>query len=132
MKYNYEFLDETVEIEISEEWAAVLYEFDKREYNNNHTETRRHITLDTVKNNNKAVISPSPEPADLIILKEELQRVEMAIVSLPLGQKEVIDAVCYEGMLPSEFAVSKGISRAASTDRLMRARKNLKNFCKRP
>ena len=81
MKYNYEFLDETVEIEISEEWAAVLYEFDKREYNNNHTETRRHITL---------------------------------------------DAVCYEGMIISDFATLKGISRPAATDRLKKARKKLK------
>ena len=112
--YKYEFVTEAVEVEISEEWAAVLYELDRRE------------------NNNKAVISPEPDVADLIVLKEELQMVEMAIGSLPLGQQEVIDAVCYEGMLPSDFAVSKGISRAAATDRLMRARKNLKNFCKRP
>ena len=130
--YKYEFVTGAVEVEISEEWAAVLYELDRREYNNNHTETRRHISLDTVKNNNKSVISPEPDVADLIVLKEELQMVEMAIGSLPLGQQEVIDAVCYEGMLPSDFAVSKGISRAAATDRLMRARKNLKNFCKRP
>ena len=96
--YKYEFVTEAVEVEISEEWAAVLYELDRREYNNNHTETRRHISLDTVKNNNKAVISQEPDVADLIILKEELKMVEMAIGSLPLGQQEVIDAVCYEGM----------------------------------
>ena len=126
MKYNYEFLDETVEIEISEEWAAVLYEFDKREYNNNHTETRRHITLDTVKNNNKAVISPELGMADLMILKEEVQRVEKALESLSLAQKEVIDAVCYEGMIISDFAALKGISRPAATDRLKKARKKLK------
>ena len=126
MKYNYEFLDETVEIEISEEWAAVLYEFDKREYNNNHTETRRHITLDTVKNNNKAVISPEPGMADLMILKEEVQRVEKALESLSLAQKEVINAVCYEGMIISDFAALKGISRPAATDRLKKARKKLK------
>ena len=126
MKYNYEFLDETVEIEISEEWAAILYEFDKREYNNNHTETRRHITLDTVKNNNKAVISPEPGMADLMILKEEVQRVEKALESLSLAQKEVIDAVCYEGMIISDFATLKGISRPAATDRLKKARKKLK------
>ena len=79
MKYNYEFLDEVVEVEVSEEWAAVLYELDRREYNNNHTETRRHMPLDTVKNNNKAVTYPEPDVADLIILKEELKMVEMAI-----------------------------------------------------
>ena len=79
--YKYEFVTEAVEVEISEEWAAVLYELDRREYNNNHTETRRHISLDTVKNNNKAVISPEPDVADLIVLKEELQMVEMAIGS---------------------------------------------------
>ena len=44
--YKYEFATENREIEISEEWMAVLAELDRREYNNNHAETRRHVSLD--------------------------------------------------------------------------------------
>ena len=48
MKIKYEFVaEETVEIEVSEEMYEELKELDRREYNNNHRETRRHSSLDT-------------------------------------------------------------------------------------
>ncbi len=128
MKYNYEFLDEVVEIEVSEEWAAVLIEMDRREYNNNHTETRRHMPLDTVKNNNKAVTYTEPDVADLVILKEELKTVESAIPRLTRTQREIIMAVCYDGMSITEFAKSKGIDQSAASKRMATARKRLKKF----
>ena len=46
MKYKYEFANENKTIEISEEWISVLEELDRLEYNNNHAETRRHVSLD--------------------------------------------------------------------------------------
>ena len=46
MKIKYEFADETIEIEVSEDWGAVLIELDRQEYNNDHAETRRHCSLD--------------------------------------------------------------------------------------
>ena len=46
MKYKYEFANENKSIEISEEWISVLEELDRLEYNNNHAETRRHVSLD--------------------------------------------------------------------------------------
>ena len=128
MKYNYEFLDETIEIEVSEEWAAVLFEMDRIEYNNNHTETRRHTPLDTTKDKRRALISSEPDLADLMILKEEVQIVEEAIKDLSPAQQEVIEAVCYCGMSVSDFAVSKGMSQPAASDRLMKARKKLKKL----
>ncbi len=45
-KYEYSFSNESVTIEISDEWADVLEELDRIEYNNNHAETRRHVSLD--------------------------------------------------------------------------------------
>ena len=45
MKIKYEFATETVEIEVSEEWANILIDLDRQEYNN-HKETRRHCSLD--------------------------------------------------------------------------------------
>ncbi len=46
MKIKYQFADETVEIEVSEEWGNVLIELDRRERNSNRRETRRHTSLD--------------------------------------------------------------------------------------
>ena len=45
-KYVYEFVNEAVEIEISEEWETILREEDRMEYNTDHRETRRHEGLD--------------------------------------------------------------------------------------
>ena len=42
MKIKYAFADETVEIEVSEEWGNILIDLDRQEYNNDHAETRRH------------------------------------------------------------------------------------------
>ena len=46
-QYQYKFTDEVITVEISDEWASVLEELDKKEYNNNRAETRRHVSLDT-------------------------------------------------------------------------------------
>ena len=45
-KYEYSFSNESVIIEVSDEWAGVLAELDREEYNNDHAETRRHVSLD--------------------------------------------------------------------------------------
>ena len=47
MNYKYKFANENKTIEISEEWMSVLEELDRREYNNDHAETRRHVSLDS-------------------------------------------------------------------------------------
>ena len=46
MKIKYEFATETVEVEVSEELGTVIVDLDRREYNINHKETRRHCSLD--------------------------------------------------------------------------------------
>ena len=45
-KYEYSFSNESEIIEVSDEWADILEELDRLEYNNNHAETRRHVSLD--------------------------------------------------------------------------------------
>ena len=45
-KYEYSFSNESVIIEVSDEWVDILEELDRIEYNNNHAETRRHVSLD--------------------------------------------------------------------------------------
>ena len=128
MKYNYEFLDETVEVEVSKEWMEVLLELDKREYNNDHAETRRHISLDMFDDRSEVLISQDPELPDLMILKEDEQRIMHAIAFLNQTQQEVINEICLYGMSISDLAVSKGITPDAVYKRLKSAKKSLKNF----
>ena len=128
MKYNYEFLDETVEVEVSKEWMEVLLELDQREYNNNHTETRRHISLDRFNDRSEVLVSKEPDLTDLMILKEEVDRVEKAITHLTCTQKEAINAVCYEDISITDFAESIGIGQSAASQRIDTARKRIKKF----
>ena len=46
MKYRYAFITGTEEVEISEEWAAVLEEMDHEQQLSDRRETRRHQSLD--------------------------------------------------------------------------------------
>ena len=46
MKIKYEFATETISVDIDDEWANILIDLDRVEYNNDHAETRRHCSLD--------------------------------------------------------------------------------------
>ena len=43
MKIKYEFANEVIEIEVSDEWGMVILEMDRLDYNNDKKETRRHL-----------------------------------------------------------------------------------------
>ena len=57
MKVKYQFVNETVEIEVDKDWSAVITELDRKECNNNKTETRRHCSFDF--NDSKRVFQTS-------------------------------------------------------------------------
>lgn len=44
MKIKYQFATETVEIEVADDWGNLVIDLDRQEYNNDHTETRRHVS----------------------------------------------------------------------------------------
>ena len=47
MKIKYEFVNgETSEIEVDDSLGELLVDFDRQQYNNDHKETRRHVSLD--------------------------------------------------------------------------------------
>lgn len=49
MKIKYQFATETVEIEVSDDWGNLVIDLDRQEYNNDHKETRRHVSLDAAE-----------------------------------------------------------------------------------
>lgn len=44
MKIKYKFATETVEIEVADDWGNLVIDLDRQEYNNDHAETRRHVS----------------------------------------------------------------------------------------
>ena len=59
MKVRYEFANgEISEIEVDDSLGELLLDFDRQEYNNDHKETRRHISLDGMDYEGEAVPLP--------------------------------------------------------------------------
>ena len=127
MKIKYEFVNESTEIEVSEEWGSVLLELDRQEYNYNHKETRRHCSLEAY-NQDDNLFSSDEDVLDTIISCFEREELKEAVSKLSEPQQKIIHAVFDCNISPSKYAKIKGISRVAAYKTYNLAIKNLKNF----
>lgn len=131
MKYEYEFSTEEIEIEISEEWAEVLRELDREEYNCNHRETRRHVTIDT-RDEREWMITRSDDPSammDAAILNECVNEKKNAIKeSLTREQQRLILRHCLRKVSLTDIAKKEGVSQPTLSKRLSKIRKKIKKF----
>lgn len=65
MKIWYEFTNgEVSEIEVDEALGGLLVEFDRQEYNNDHKETRRHVSLNGLDYEGALFASPDDPAAE--------------------------------------------------------------------
>jgi len=134
MKINYEFVDgNKVEIEVSEEWASVVIELDRVEYNNEHKETRRHISLDTF--NDKSKIYHRPKGMSFIRVdgrsfRFDDPRIKGAIDSLTEKQRDLVIKVYFDGMTAREYAKKNGIQESTVSDTHKRALKKIEKKLK--
>ena len=72
MKVRYEFANgEISEIEVEDSLGELLLDFDRQEYNNDHKETRRHISLDGMDYEGELFLSPADTEAE-VLQREEL------------------------------------------------------------
>ena len=69
MKIKYEFATETVEIEVTDDWGAIVVDLDRQDYNTDHKETRRHCSLEAY--NLDDGLLPSDENVEQRILQAE-------------------------------------------------------------
>lgn len=84
-------------------WIAELRELDRLEYNNQHTQTRRHCSLD----------AQDPEGMGGYYTGDDMERVQLELevedflTSLPKDLEQIARLLC-EGFLPQKLLVSKG------------------------
>ena len=129
MKIKYEFANETVEIEVEENWGAVLVELDRQEYNNDHAETRRHISLESsVEEGGNAWLPSDADVEHDVLQKAEFERLYAAMQMLEPRQKKLIYQVFFEGKKHAEIAEEEGVERTAVTHAVQRAVKKIKKF----
>ena len=125
MKIKYQFATETVEIEVSDDWGNLVIDLDRQEYNNDHKETRRHVSLDAAEFEGEvfAVEDPSLESfADNYDLQQ-------AIAKLTDNQRRIIVGHFFEDISYVDLAKELGVTEAGVRQAANRALKQIqKNF----
>ena len=126
-KYVYEFVNEAVEIEISEEWEAVLKEIDREEYNIDHRETRRHEGLDIGMEGGNWLIDNSKNPED-IFADEDARALLMrkAAKILTPKQLDAFEKVCILKYTEAEYGELMCISQPTVHEHVAKAKIKLK------
>ncbi|MBT3273417.1 MAG: sigma-70 family RNA polymerase sigma factor [Spirochaetales bacterium] len=128
MKIRYEFVTGTVEIEVIEEWGNVLIDLDRQEYNNDHKETRRHTTLNNRIEEGEWLAVEDADITAMFADEPNDKRVKQAIARLKPKQRELINAVCFEGVTVNEYAAREGVDQSAISHRLQTVYKNIKKL----
>lgn len=128
MKIQYKFINETVEIEVDEEWANLIIDLDRQEYNNDHKETRRHVPLGSMEYEGEFFATDDPA---LLQIGDSIDMIR-AIEKLPTRQKEVIYLYFYDGLNMVEIAKRLGVNPSTVREALNSAKKNLKKYSETP
>jgi RNA polymerase sigma-70 factor (ECF subfamily) len=132
MKISYSFATgEKSEIEIAEEWAAVILELDRLDYNADQRETRRHCSLEAFNLDDALFPSDVDVLAD-VIRSERHGALFAALATLNPSQQELVHQVYFEGKKLVEIAREQGVSHVAVHDRLNRIYKKLKKVLEWP
>lgn len=127
MNITYEFVTgEKIEIEVNEDIAKVSIEIEKKIYNNNQKESRRHNSIDSMEeagfqfkdiNNSIEVKVEEAEVTD---------EVKDAIKTLIPNQQDLIEKIFYKDIKIVDIAAYEGVTEAAIRNRLNKIYKKLK------
>lgn len=109
MQIKYQFATETVEIEVDDDWGNLVIDLDRIEYNNDHKETRRHVSLDAALYEGD-VFAVGDADLNRCIDRIDLQR---AIATLTDHQQRIIKGYYYEGLTYVALGRKLGISEAS-------------------
>ena len=127
MKYTYKFVTgESVGIEVSAELEALLKNEDRLEYNNDHANTRRHVSMNTVQEFGGAAFIDTKMDTTAQALKH-IERAELlrAMRLLTTEQKLLIWQVFFAERSLRSLSVEMGVSYQAIQNRLEKAIKKL-------
>jgi len=117
MKIKYEFNNETVTIEVEDQWATVLIDLDREEYNDDHRETRRHCSLDALNLDDTLIPADTDVEADTLA-RFDRERLYDAISELQPQQQELVRHVYFRNEKLADIAREEGVSKMALTNRM--------------
>lgn len=131
MKYTYKFSNEENTIEIDSKWEAVLSELDKKEFNLNRSETRRHELLDISNEYSSWLKSIDKSLENIMNGETDLsteERLHIAISKLKPKQRDLIISIYFKHTSVNDYAAKEGVDQSAISHRLQTAKNNLKKF----
>ena len=112
---------------MEKEVAETLRELDRQEYNNNHRETRRHVTFDCTEEKSWLAVDDQRLSRLLDGPPDEI-RLRVAINQLEQHHRDLIIAIFYRGIKIVEYARLSGVSQSAISQQLGIAIKKLKKL----
>lgn len=130
MKIRYEFVNgEVSEIEVDEGLGELLVDFDRQQYNNDHKETRRHVSLDGMDYEGELFTLAEDTEGELM-RREDTARLMEAMKTLSPSQRELVLKVYFNGRSLVSIAAEEGVDKSSISHRLERIYKKLKKFLK--
>lgn len=128
VKVRYEFITgEVSEIEVDQGFGDLLVDFERQEYNNDHKETRRHVSLDGMDYEGD-IFAAEMDTESEVESREDISRLYCAMESLSLAQRELVIKVFFEKVRVADIARAEGVTEAAVRNRLQKIYARLKKF----
>ena len=128
MKITYEFVTgEISEVEVDESLGGMLLDLDRQQYNNDHKETRRHVSLDGMDYEGELFVSAEDTEGETE-RREDMARLFSAMEVLSPDQRELVEKVYFEERKITDIAHEEGVDKSAVSHRLERIHKKLKNI----
>jgi RNA polymerase sigma factor (sigma-70 family) len=130
MKITYTFADGTTSVvEVSEDIANIIIDFDHREKLDERRETRRHCSIHAYDPDGTRIADDTDIVRDLLD-KEEYALLHRAIGQLTERQQHLIFEAYFKGKTHEEIAKEEGKHKSTITEGLAAAVKNLKKIMK--
>ena len=129
MNIKYEFVTgEIVEIEVPDDIGEVSISIDKEINNGNRRETRRHNSMDALKEQGFQLVDKSFDIAAKYEATSTMEAINNALADLLPQQKDLIQKTYFKKMSIAQIAKDEGVGESAIRDRLNRIYKKLKNI----
>ena len=127
MKIKYEFVTgESVEIEIEDNIGEVSIELDNDIYNSDHRETRRHNSVEDMKERGNQLTDGSTDISTIIEQQEMRKDLIRALNKLLPQQRELIHKVFIEGRSMADIAREECVTAKGIQNRINKIKTQLK------
>ena len=115
------------EITVTEAEGKEIIELNRIEYNDNHRETRRHVSLE-VYDPYGALVQDNADPYQAVVNKEEMGQLYHSISQLKPAQQKLLMKKFWDGMKQVDIAQDEGVSKMAITKRWQTIKRRLKKI----